>query len=206
MLKSVYEIKVNGLEYLFKPLRHYKTMDNNEIISWLLNSDPAIRWQVMKDIQCDEESLYNKERQKLIKKAGAQTCSTYRVKNGLWNNSLYNGKWVSTTYTLYLLKYLACLLTMIRRLQHVMNWLRRVYMNNRRFVFQVVRDFQDLGVTGMILSMCCYFGYDNDSIHNIDGYLVSQQCIEATGCPMPIKHLQGTRLKQPWLSWRLAAI
>ncbi len=41
---------------------------DQEILSWLMDSDPSIRWQVMKDIQGLDENIYIKDRQDLSSK------------------------------------------------------------------------------------------------------------------------------------------
>jgi len=81
-------------------------MNREEIITWLLDSDSAIRWQVMKDVQGVEESIYTQERQKLVKEGWCAKLLILQDKDGLWGKSLYNGKWISTIYTLYQLKLL----------------------------------------------------------------------------------------------------
>jgi len=75
-------------------------MDTEEIITWLLDSDPAIRWQVMQDLLEIEESVYTQERQKLVKEGWCAYLLSLQDRHGLWGGSLYNGKWISTTYTL----------------------------------------------------------------------------------------------------------
>jgi len=77
-----------------------------EITTWLLDSDSSIRWQVMKDIQVIEKRIYSQERQKLADTGWCAGLLRLQDKDGLWNGSLCNGKWTSTTYTLYILKIL----------------------------------------------------------------------------------------------------
>lgn len=158
-------------------------MNSNKIISWLLNSDPAIRWQVMKDIQNVEESKYNKERQRLVKEGWCAKLLGIQGKNGLWNDSLYNGKWVSTTYTLNLLKIFGLPPYNDQALTACNQLIEQGLFDQQEIRFSRGQKFQDLGVTGMILSMCCYFGYHHDSIHNIVEYLLSQQCGEGNWLP-----------------------
>ena len=60
----------------------------------------------MKDVQDIEETIYSQERQKLADRGWCAELLRLQDKDGLWNGSLYSGKWISTTYTLYLLKLL----------------------------------------------------------------------------------------------------
>ena len=45
------------------------------------------------------------------------------------------------------------------------------------------KDISDLGVTAIILSLCCYFAYDVEAIHRIAGFLICQQGIEGNWLP-----------------------
>ena len=158
-------------------------MNNSEIITWLLNSDPAIRWQVMKDIQDTEEEIYNKERRRLEKEGWGAKLLGMQGKNGLWNDSLYNGKWISTTYTLYLLKMFGLPQCNDQALKACNQLVKQGLYDQQEIRFSGGQKYQDLGVTGLILSICCYFGYHHDSIHNIMEYLLSQQCREGNWLP-----------------------
>jgi len=77
---------------------------NSKLANWLLDSDPAIRWQVMKEIQDQPEFIYNQERSKLSSTGWAGELLGKQGSDGLWNGSIYNDKWISAIYTLYLLK------------------------------------------------------------------------------------------------------
>ena len=158
-------------------------MNKNEIIAWLLNSDPAIRWQVMKDLQNAEETIYSKERKKLVKEGWCAKLLGKQDKNGLWSGSLYNGKWVSTTYTLYLLKLFGLFPFNDQALAACARLFEQGIFDRREIRFSREQAFRDLGVTGLILSMCCYFGYDHGSIHRIVEYLIARQCEEGNWLP-----------------------
>ncbi|HNT26479.1 MAG TPA: hypothetical protein PKM21_19080, partial [Anaerolineales bacterium] len=79
---------------------------NTETTHWLLNSDPSIRWQVMRDVLDAPEADWAAERARLAHEGWCADLLGRQGSDGLWNNSLYNGKWLSTTYSLYLLKLL----------------------------------------------------------------------------------------------------
>jgi hypothetical protein len=79
------------------------------IIDWLLESDPAIRWQVMRDILHTPQATYEAERSRLTREGWGAQLLGLQSEDGLWNRSLYNGKWISTTYSLYNLKLLGLL-------------------------------------------------------------------------------------------------
>ncbi|MBN2000184.1 hypothetical protein JW935_21725, partial [candidate division KSB1 bacterium] len=73
-----------------------------KIIDWLLEGDPAVRWQAYRDLLNDEK--YKTEQQRVAKEGWGQRLLSYQETNGLWANSYYSPKWTSTHYTLLLLK------------------------------------------------------------------------------------------------------
>jgi hypothetical protein len=158
-------------------------MNREELVAWLLDSDPAIRWQVMKDIQGAEEAAYAQERQRLVEEGWCARLIDLQDENGLWNKSLYNGKWISTTYTLYLLKILGFLQFNDRALAGCEQLFTQGIYDQREIRFSRNQAHQDLGVTGLILSICCYFGYHHELLHAVVEYLVSKQCEEGNWLP-----------------------
>jgi len=154
-----------------------------EIITWLLNSDPAIRWQVMQDLQDLREATYIQERQKLVEKGWYAELLRLQDKDGLWNQSLYNGKWISTTYTLYLLKVFGLVPFNLQGLAACAQLFTQGIYNQNEIRFSRNQKLQDLGITGLILSMCCYFGYHQERLHSITEYLASQQSREGNWLP-----------------------
>ena len=46
------------------------------VMKWLLDSDPAIRWQVMRDLTEEDESVVAAERSRVATEGWARTCST----------------------------------------------------------------------------------------------------------------------------------
>lgn len=78
-------------------------MDQPGIVAWLLESDPAIRWQVQRDVvHASEETWHSTQKEVAEAGWGAQLLSE-RDADGRWAGGLYSPKWISTTYTLLLL-------------------------------------------------------------------------------------------------------
>lgn len=151
-------------------------MENDqETITWLLDSDPSIRWQVMKDLQELDEAAYSIERQKLTDIGWCARLLSLQDQDGLWSGSLYNGKWVSTTYTLYLLKLLGLRPQNPQAIAACEQLFTQGIYKEREIRFSRGQRHQDLGVTGLVLSLCFYFGYQHDLLSRVVEYLISQQ-------------------------------
>jgi hypothetical protein len=73
------------------------------VVEWLLDSDPAIRWQVMRDLIDEPAEVVAAERAKVATQGwGAQILATQDA-DGRWNGGTYFPEWISTTHALHLL-------------------------------------------------------------------------------------------------------
>jgi hypothetical protein len=154
-----------------------------EVINWLMDSDPAIRWQVMKDILHCQPTTWSKERSRLTQSGWCARLLQFQDKSGLWNHSLYNGKWLSTTYSLYLLKTLGLPPGNLQALRGCALLLAQGLYQQKEIRFSRNKNIKDLGVSAIVLSLCCYFGYDAEALARIAEFLVSQQSNEGNWLP-----------------------
>lgn len=71
-------------------------------IAWLLEGDPAIRWQVDRDL-LDDPKRAERERELIATEGWGAAILAEQADDGSWGGGLYNPKWTSTFYTLFLL-------------------------------------------------------------------------------------------------------
>ena len=79
------------------------------VVEWLLEGDPAIRWQVKRDLL---DAQFGTERKQVAKKGWGRRLLALQCEDGRWTKErgpngyrgLYTPKWTSTTYTLLLLR------------------------------------------------------------------------------------------------------
>lgn len=74
-----------------------------DLIPWLLEGDPAIRWQVLQDLQGAAEEQVLAERRRVATEGWGAKLLGEQDDGGTWAQGLYLPKWTSTTYTLLLL-------------------------------------------------------------------------------------------------------
>jgi hypothetical protein len=129
----------------------------------------------MHDLLESEESVSTQERQKLLEEGWCAHLLSLQDRHGLWSNSLYSGKWVSTTYTLYLLKILGLPPFNPQALAACKQMLTHGIYDGCEIRFSRNQAIQDLGVTGLVLSLCCYFGYEDERLHFMVEFLLGQQ-------------------------------
>jgi hypothetical protein len=154
-----------------------------EIIDWLMDSDPAIRWQVMRDLLHLSQATYTQERATLEHDGWCAKLLNLQDEDGLWNRSLYDGKWISTTYTLYLLKLLGLPPTNLQALKGCDQLLTHGLYEQQEIRFSRKMNIRDLGVTAIVLSICCYFDFDKEHLPPIAGFLIDQQCDKGNWLP-----------------------
>jgi hypothetical protein len=74
-------------------------------VDWLLDSDPAIRWQVMRDLTGEPADAVTAERAKVTSEGWGARLLALQGPDGQWGGT-YVPPWTSTTYTLLLLRHM----------------------------------------------------------------------------------------------------
>lgn len=156
-------------------------------VRWLLDGDPAIRWQVMRDLIGAADRAVTRERNKVAREGWGARLLAHQDRGGTWgarqvtraggvsqDGGLYTPKWTSTTYTLLLLRDLglpaanaqaqtACALLLDRGLQRDgginYGWGGR----------------GETCITGMVLSILAHFGHDDERLDTLVDHLLAQQ-------------------------------
>ncbi len=154
------------------------------VIRWLLDGDPAIRWQALRDLVGAAEHIVARERRRIARDGWGARLLAKQDPEGTWaggrssDGGLYSPKWTSTTYTMLMLRDFglppgsaqarrACRLLLERGLQPDgginygtwAKWIRR----------------SETCVTGMVLSILSYFQYEDDRLDTIASHLLQQQ-------------------------------
>lgn len=115
-----------------------------EVLDWLLDADPAIRWQVKRDL-LDEP--WEETRAAVAKHGWGAQLLGHRGEDGTWPTGWYSPKWVSTFYSLQLLQVLGVpAAESVRALFDV-----GLHEGGDFRPWQVAHD--DICVTGMMLGM-----------------------------------------------------
>lgn len=147
-------------------------------LEWLLDGDPAIRWQALRDLVGAPESVLARERRRVARDGWGARLLARQDPEGTWAGGLYSPKWTSTTYTMLLLRDFglpannrkarkACTLLLDRGLQ------RDGGINYGTWAKWTRRS--ETCVTGMVLSILSHFEYDDDRLDTIADHLLGQQ-------------------------------
>ncbi len=88
---------------------------DNEILTWLLDGEPPIRWQVQRDLLDEPPQVYEDERERVAETGWRAQLLALQEPDGRWGGGLYSPKWISTTYTMLALRMLGLLPVTRRR-------------------------------------------------------------------------------------------
>src|SRR5690349_17054078 len=85
------------------PKRHAQT-PNSPIIRWLLDSDPALRWQTMRDLTDAPDEAVAAERARVATAGAGARLLALQATDGSWAGAAWNHGWDSTMHVLSLLR------------------------------------------------------------------------------------------------------
>lgn len=142
-------------------------------VDWLLAGDPAIRWQVQRDLMDASPSAVEREQRRVATEGWGAQLLSLQDPEGTWAGRMYSPKWISTTYTMLLLRNLG--LPRRNRQAHKACELlldRGLYRDGG-IGFGWGRS--ETCVTGMVLSILSWFRFDDTRLDTIADHLLTQQ-------------------------------
>jgi hypothetical protein len=76
----------------------------NDVIDWLLDSDPAIRWQAMRDLMHEPASVVAAERARVATEGWGAQLLALQAPSGQWGGRPWSQDWTDTFHVLELLR------------------------------------------------------------------------------------------------------
>jgi hypothetical protein len=76
------------------------------VIEWLLDSDPSLRWQVMRDLTGAPAPEVAAERARIVTEGWGTRLLALQRADGTWGGAAWNRGWDSTMHVLWLLRHL----------------------------------------------------------------------------------------------------
>jgi hypothetical protein len=160
-------------------------MSEQDVIKWLLAGDPAIRWQVKRDLLGENEAAVLQERRQVTSQGWGADLLARQDKSGRWADQLYDHKWVSTTYTLQLLRRMGLEPENAHAQLGCQQLLDGGYQDGGAISFSKTVSRIDLGVCALTLSTLAYFGYPDQRLHTMAEFLLDQQELDGSWIPEP---------------------
>ncbi|MFN8489709.1 MAG: hypothetical protein U0350_19145 [Caldilineaceae bacterium] len=143
-------------------------------IPWLLEGDPAIRWQTLCDLLDAPAAEWQAEQQRTLTEGWGARLLALQDADGRWGGGIYSPKWTSTTYTLLTLRGIGiprnCPAAQ-RGAELVINELIGEKLDD---AFRKHLIGCDRCVVGMVLSLAVYFGIDDGRLEAIAENLLAE--------------------------------
>jgi hypothetical protein len=74
------------------------------VVRWLLDSDPSIRWQTMRDLTDASDEQVSAERARVATEGAGARLLALQAPDGRWGGAAWNRGWDSTMHVLWLLR------------------------------------------------------------------------------------------------------
>lgn len=147
-------------------------------LAWLLAGDPAIRYQARRDLLDVAEDELAGERATMLADGWVARLLACQDPDGRWGGGLYGPKWISTTYTLLLLRDCGA-----PEGHPGITRGCRLLLDRGRYRDGGINFFPSMAqseacVTGMVLSILIHFGVDAGEIAPLAEHLLGRQMVD----------------------------
>ena len=150
------------------------------LLDWLLEGDPAIRWQVRRDLLDEPEDELAAARSLIAREGWGADLLKHQDPSGMWGGGLYSPKWISTTYTLLLLRRMGLPADDPQARKGCKLLLDRGFYSDDGINYsQKSYSYSETCVTGMVLSILAHFRYPDGRVERLVDHLLRQQMSDA---------------------------
>ena len=143
---------------------------------WLLEGDPAIRWQALADLCGADPQTVARERARVAAQGWGARLLALQDPGGTWAGGLYTPKWTSTTSTLLLLRSLGLPAGNEQALAGCRLLLDAgLFRDGGINLWRKSQKTSETCVSGMVLSIAAFFGLRDPRLETLAGYLFQEQ-------------------------------
>jgi hypothetical protein len=143
--------------------------------TWLLDGDPAIRWQVLQDLLGAPPQSVARARRRVAREGWGRRLLDVQQADGRWGEGLYSPKWTSTTYTLLLLHWLGLDPSDPQaRRSCALLWDEAREVDGGLTFMRSAREAETC-ITGMLVLLAASFGAPQPRVDSVVEWLADQQ-------------------------------
>ncbi len=144
----------------------------NELVKWLMEGDPSIRYQTLRDLTDSPDKAIQKERNRIDSEGWGAAFLSKAKPGGGWGMRYYQPKWISTHYTLLDLKNLG-----INPDIHIIHKSIDKMFNlpvglDGGLNIGITVPYSDVCVNGMMLNIASFFQRDESELEPFIDYLL----------------------------------
>src|SRR6266480_3484811 len=151
-------------------------------IEWLLGGDPAIRWQALRDLAGASDRTVEREQGQVARQGWGARLLARQDPTGAWaagrssDGGLYSPKWISTHYTMLLLRDFGLPATNRQARKACTLLLDKGFQRDGGINLEIWgKGRSETCVRGMVLSILAYFEYDDPRLDTMVNHLLEQQ-------------------------------
>jgi hypothetical protein len=151
-------------------------MPDDSVLTWLLEGDPSIRWQTLRDVKSAAGRTWQRDRRRVAEEGWGARLLKLQDTDGRWAKGIYTPKWTSTTYTMLLLRGMGLPAGNPQAMRACEVLLDSGFWRDGGINY-FSRSYQrsETCVSSMVLSMLCYFGFDDPRVDQLAGHVIAQQ-------------------------------
>lgn len=147
----------------------------DEVVTWLLDGDPAIRWQVMRDLEARPAQEWQAEQARVAQEGWGAKLLDFQDEDGRWTRKLYGYKWISTTYSMVLLRRLGLPPDDARAARGCRLFLDEGLWRDGGINVSTSQERSECCVTGMVLGLVSWFQFDDPRAERLVNFLLTAQ-------------------------------
>jgi hypothetical protein len=136
-----------------------------DLVPWLLEGDPAIRWRVLRDLTGAPARQVARERALVAEQGWGARLLAEQNRDGGWGEGVYAPKWTSTTYTLLRLLWLGLPRghpAALRGCERLWDW-------------QSHWRVRETCIVSILIRLTSFFGYQEKKLDDMVDHLLGQQ-------------------------------
>jgi hypothetical protein len=148
----------------------------DSVVRWLLEGDPAIRWQALRDLRGAGERAVRHEQRRVAEEGWGARLLDLQNSDGKWANGVYTPKWTSTTYTLLLLRAMGLPSRHPRALQACKVLLDSGFWSDGGInYFAPKHTRSETCISSMVLALLGWFQFDDPRVDRLADHVVGRQ-------------------------------
>ena len=146
------------------------------VLEWLLEGDPAIRWQAVRDLQGAAERTVRREQRRVAREGWGARLLERQDADGRWAGGIYTPKWTSTTYTMLLLRSLGLPPGEPQAMRACRVLLDTGFWQDDGINFYPRRyPRSETCISSMVLAVLSWFGLDDPRMDQLAAHVAAQQ-------------------------------
>ncbi len=149
---------------------------SDALVDWILDGDPAIRWQALRDLVGASQRRILGEQRRVGGEGWGAHLLALQDPDGRWAHGIYTPKWTSTTYSMVLLRGFGLSPKHPQALRACEILLDTGCWNDGGVNFWPRRyDYSETCVSSMVLAVTSWFQFEDERVDRLAQHVLEQQ-------------------------------